>query len=225
MPTYRAYAIVGAVAAIATLVATPLVRRLAIRIGAVVEPDERRIHTRPTPRWAASRCSWASARRWRPRGRWTAFNDVFLQSSEPLGVLPAAVMVLVGSADDLREWSAPAKVAGQVLSATLLWWFGVVMFYFSLPFLDLVVLSNDIKPLVTVLWVLGIANAINLIDGLDGLAAGITAIASGAFFLTPPFAVGASASARHPHIASCSRSSCSACAWALPVNSIPRVAS
>jgi UDP-GlcNAc:undecaprenyl-phosphate/decaprenyl-phosphate GlcNAc-1-phosphate transferase len=184
MPTYRAYAIVGAVAAIATLVATPLVRRLAIRIGAVVEPDERRIHTRPTPTLggvamfvgfcAALATAWSM----------DSFHDVFLQSSEPLGVLlAAAVMVLVGSADDLREWSAPAKVAGQVLSATLLWWFGVVMFYFSLPFLDLVVLSNDIKPLVTVLWVLGIANAINLIDGLDGLAAGITAIASGAFFL------------------------------------------
>ena len=57
------------------------------------------------------------------------------------------------------------------------------MFYFRLPFLDVLVLSDDWIPLVTVLWVLGMSQAINLIDGLDGLAAGIVAIGAGAFFL------------------------------------------
>jgi len=60
---------------------------------------------------------------------------------------------------------------------------GVAMFYFRVPFADFIVLSPDLQPLVTVLWVAGMANAINLIDGLDGLAAGIVAIAAGAFFL------------------------------------------
>jgi UDP-GlcNAc:undecaprenyl-phosphate GlcNAc-1-phosphate transferase len=69
-------------------------------------------------------------------------------------------------------------VAGVVLA-----YFGVTMFYFRIPFLDVMVLGSDIAPLVTVLWLVGMANAVNLIDGLDGLAAGIVAIASGTFFL------------------------------------------
>ena len=62
-------------------------------------------------------------------------------------------------------------------------WFGVTMYYFRLPFLGVFVLSDDWIPLVTVLWLLGMTQAINLIDGLDGLAAGIVAIGAGAFFL------------------------------------------
>ena len=52
------------------------------------------------------------------------------------------------------------------------------MFYFRVPFFDVVILSSDWTPLVTVLWLLGMTQAINLIDGLDGLAAGIVAIAA-----------------------------------------------
>ena len=57
------------------------------------------------------------------------------------------------------------------------------MFYFRIPFADFIVLSPDLGFLVTVLWVVVLANAVNLIDGLDGLAAGVVAIAAGAFFL------------------------------------------
>ncbi len=85
--------------------------------------------------------------------------------------------------DDLREVSAPAKVAGQVFAASVLGLAGVVMFYFRVPFFDFYVLSPDLGFLVTVLWVVGMANAVNLIDGLDGLAAGVIAIAAGAFFV------------------------------------------
>ena len=57
------------------------------------------------------------------------------------------------------------------------------MYYFRIPFVVVLVLSDDWIPLITVLWLLGMTQAINLIDGLDGLAAGIVAIAAGAFFL------------------------------------------
>ena len=69
-------------------------------------------------------------------------------------------------------------MAGIVLS-----YFGATMFYFRVPFFDVVILSSDWTPLVTVLWLLGMTQAINLIDGLDGLAAGIVAIAATSFFL------------------------------------------
>ena len=57
------------------------------------------------------------------------------------------------------------------------------MFYFRVPFSDVYSVGADWVPLVTVIWLLLMANAVNLIDGLDGLAAGIVAIASGTFFL------------------------------------------
>jgi len=57
------------------------------------------------------------------------------------------------------------------------------MLWFRVPFGEIVSVSPDLAPLVTVLWVLALANAVNLIDGLDGLAAGVVAIAAGAFAL------------------------------------------
>jgi UDP-GlcNAc:undecaprenyl-phosphate GlcNAc-1-phosphate transferase len=116
--------------------------------------------------------------------RLDAFHLVFTSSSEPLGVvLGAAIIFTVGLLDDLYEWSAPAKVSGIVLAGGVMSLLGITMFYFRIPFFGLVVLSPDLAPLVTVLWVAGMANAVNLIDGLDGLAAGTVAIAAGAFFL------------------------------------------
>jgi UDP-GlcNAc:undecaprenyl-phosphate/decaprenyl-phosphate GlcNAc-1-phosphate transferase len=114
-----------------------------------------------------------------------AFDVVFDNNSEPLGVLIAAAAIFtVGFIDDIKEISAPAKVIGTVVAGVALVWFGVVMFSFRLPFYDgPIILSDDLKPLITVLWLLGISQAINLIDGLDGLAAGIVAIGAFAFFL------------------------------------------
>jgi UDP-GlcNAc:undecaprenyl-phosphate GlcNAc-1-phosphate transferase len=60
---------------------------------------------------------------------------------------------------------------------------GVTMFYFRVPFFGVIQLSSDWVPIVTVVWLLGMVQAINLIDGLDGLAAGIVAIGSTAFFI------------------------------------------
>jgi UDP-GlcNAc:undecaprenyl-phosphate GlcNAc-1-phosphate transferase len=122
------------------------------------------------------------------------FQPLFANNSEPLGVvLGAIVMFGVGLADDLKKstthdgvaegLSAPAKVTGMVVAGAVLAYFGVTMFYFRIPFFDIVTIGQDLAPLVTVLWLIGMANAINLIDGLDGLAAGIVAIASGTFFL------------------------------------------
>jgi UDP-GlcNAc:undecaprenyl-phosphate GlcNAc-1-phosphate transferase len=112
------------------------------------------------------------------------FDPVFRTSSEALGVvLGATIMFVVGAIDDLRESSPPAKLAGQALAGSVLTLFGVTMLYFRVPFGDTIALSPDLAPLLTVFWIIGMANAVNLIDGLDGLAAGIVAIAAGAFAL------------------------------------------
>jgi UDP-GlcNAc:undecaprenyl-phosphate GlcNAc-1-phosphate transferase len=182
-PTLASYAAVFGVAAAATFLLTFLTRRLAIRFGAVVMPDESRVHTKPLPTSGASLflgflVAMAVASRVGP------FRPVFEGSSEPLAVvLAASVMFAIGMLDDLLEVSPPAKMAGIVFSGSVLSLLGVVMIYLRIPFLDLLGISPDLAPLLTVVWVAGMANAINFIDGLDGLAAGIVAIAAGAFFL------------------------------------------
>jgi len=163
---------------------TPVVRRLAERRGAVAEPDERHVHEVPTATIGGLAMIVAFLAALLVAWRLDHFNPVFDGSTAPLGVALAAVVIFaVGLTDDLREISAPAKVAGMVLAGSILSIAGVSILYFRIPFYDLVVLSPDLSALLTVVWVLGMANAVNLIDGLDGLAAGIVAIASGAFFL------------------------------------------
>jgi UDP-GlcNAc:undecaprenyl-phosphate/decaprenyl-phosphate GlcNAc-1-phosphate transferase len=177
------YGLVLAVAALATWVFGFWVRRASVRLGAVVLPDERHVHAVPTPTAGGAAMFAAVLLAMFVASRLGRFDAAF-ESSEPLGVvLAAAVMFLVGLVDDFREVSAPAKLAGQVLAGTVLSFLGVTMFYFRVPFLDIVSISPDLAPLLTVLWVVAIANAVNLIDGLDGLAAGIVAIAAGAFFV------------------------------------------
>ena len=184
MPDLAGYVFVGFIAAFVTMVTTPVVRRVALHFGWVVPPDDRRVHAQPTPAiggvamflglGAAMGAAWQMDR----------FSTLFRNNSEPLGVLlAAAVIFAVGLIDDLRPISAPAKVTGIVIAGAILAWFGVTMFYFRVPFSDVYSVGADWVPLVTVIWLLLMANAVNLIDGLDGLAVGIVAIASGTFFL------------------------------------------
>jgi UDP-GlcNAc:undecaprenyl-phosphate GlcNAc-1-phosphate transferase len=185
MPTTAAYVMVFAVAVIVTFAATPVMRRLADRLDVVALPSDRAVHAEPMPMLGgvamliglltALLVAWLSG----------AFPAMFEGTTTVLGVaVGAAIMCGVGTLDDVRDVSAPAKTAGMVLAASAMYLFGVSLLYFRIPFIDgLVVLGPDLAPLISVLWVLGMANAVNLIDGLDGLAAGIVAIASGSFFL------------------------------------------
>lgn len=184
MPDTAGYLFIGAVAAIVTFIATPLTVRLALRRGWVVAPDERRVHQVPTPHVGGIAMFLgfvvALALAWR-MGR---FSPIFNNNSEPMGVLLAALVIFAtGLVDDVREISSPAKVTGTVIAGLFLVWFGATMFYFRVPFVDVFVLSDDWVPLITILWLIGMSQAINLIDGLDGLAAGIVAIAAASFFL------------------------------------------
>jgi UDP-GlcNAc:undecaprenyl-phosphate GlcNAc-1-phosphate transferase len=185
MPTTTAYVVVFGVALATTFAVTPLFRWGATRLGVVAEPTERAVHTTPIPYLGglamlvgflvAMGVAWVSG----------AFPAMFEGTSGPLGVaLGAVILCAVGTLDDVRDVSAPAKTAGIVFGGSVMYLLGVTLLYFRIPFVDgLIVLGPDLAPLATVLWVLGMANAVNLIDGLDGLAAGIVAIAAGSFFL------------------------------------------
>jgi UDP-GlcNAc:undecaprenyl-phosphate GlcNAc-1-phosphate transferase len=184
VPDTAGYLFIGVIAALVTFVSTPFVVKLATRMNWVVAPDERRVHKVPTPDVGGIAMFLgfivALAIAWK-MGR---FSPVFDNNSEPLGVLLAAIVIFsTGLVDDIREISSPAKVTGTVIAGLVLVYFGATMFYFRVPFLDVFVLSNDWIPLITILWLMGMSQAINLIDGLDGLAAGIVAIAAASFFL------------------------------------------
>jgi UDP-GlcNAc:undecaprenyl-phosphate GlcNAc-1-phosphate transferase len=116
--------------------------------------------------------------------RTSSFAAVFTSSTVPLGVALAAGMIFgVGLLDDLRDVSPPAKIAGTVVAGSVLSIAGVSILFFRIPFAGLISLSPDMSALLTVVWVIGMSTVINYIDGLDGLAAGIVAIAAAALLL------------------------------------------
>ena len=184
MPATGDYLIIGAVAAAVTFLATPIVGRIARRLDWVYYPNERTVHTEPMPAigglamFAGFIVAFATAR------LLDRFDPLFARNSEPRGIIAAAVVIVaVGLWDDVKGTAPPAKVTAIAIAGLALVQWGVTMYYFRFPFFDDALLSDDWVPLVTVLWLLGMTQAINLIDGLDGLAAGIVAIGAGAFFL------------------------------------------
>lgn len=184
MPEVGSYLVIGLVAAAVTFIATPAVGKVARRFGWVYLPNERTVHTEPLPDVGGLAMFIGFAIALLVAWAMNDFRSLFASNSEPLGVaIAAAVIFVTGFLDDVREISAPAKVFGTVLAGVVLVYFGVVMFAFRLPYLGALLVSPDLQPLVTVLWLLGMSQAINLIDGLDGLAAGVVAIGAFAFFL------------------------------------------
>ena len=184
MPSIGAYATVLVAVVVSTFASLFVIRRLAVRIGAVVRPDDRHVHERPTPTLGGLAMVIGVLVGMGVAWLLDAFDPVFTGSTEPVGVVLALVVIaVVGMIDDLRDVSAPAKMAGIVLAASILVIAGISILVLRVPFAGVFVLSNDWSYLLSVVWVVGLTNAINLIDGLDGLAAGIVAIAAATFFL------------------------------------------
>jgi UDP-GlcNAc:undecaprenyl-phosphate GlcNAc-1-phosphate transferase len=178
------YLIVMAVAVVATALAVPPLRVLSRRADAMAHPSDRSVHAEATPLLGGTALLIGVLAAFVVAWFIPELDPVFSTPGNVVGVAAAAVVMwLTGLVDDLRDISPPAKVAGMVLSGSMLTLVGLTIIYFRVPFLGFTVLPPDLSALVTVVWVVGMANVVNLIDGLDGLAAGIVAIASGAFFL------------------------------------------
>lgn len=171
-------------AALVTLATTPLFRWLSFRVDAVQRPDERRVHTQPTALLGGAAILLGFLAGFGVAWRLERFDEVFRAGTVPLGVVLGALVIFgVGQIDDLREVSPPAKLAGTVLAGSILSIAGVSILFFRVPFVGLLSLSPDMSALLTVLWVIGMSTAINYVDGLDGLAAGIVAIGAAALLL------------------------------------------
>jgi len=180
MGNIASYVAVLLVGVVVTLVANRPARVISVRIGYTAQPDERKVHQTVTPYGGGAAMLVGFCVALLAAFVIPSLRSVITSSHEMMGVLLATgVIFVVGVIDDFRDMSAPAKVAGQVLAASILYFSGCTMYQLKLPFAGFVVLGPSMLPIITAIWVFTLSNAVNLIDGLDGLAAGIVAIASG----------------------------------------------
>lgn len=175
------YLIVALAAMVVTLVATPVVRRIAISVGAITAVRERDVHTTPTPRLGGVAIWLGLAIAVAVGSQIDYFNPIFAGISPWAIVLGSAVVCLLGAADDIWDLDWLTKLVGQALAAVLLAWQGVQLF--TLPIAGLVVAAPSTWLFISVLVILVAMNAVNFVDGLDGLAAGMIAISATAFFV------------------------------------------
>lgn len=160
-----------------TFATTPIVRRLAYRIGAVDVPkDKRRVHKRPTPRIGGLAIIF---------GFMVAvccFNNDWSRSTISI-LIGAAILGVLGVIDDCKELDAKLKFLVQIAAALVVVLYGNLRIsvisnpnvFSETPYL---VLPTWLSITVTVIWIVFMTNAVNFIDGLDGLAAGVSAIMS-----------------------------------------------
>ena len=180
MSNVSSYVAILAIALITTLLVNRPARTLALKVGYTAMPDARKVHQKVTPYGGGAAMFVGLCVAGSIASIFPALRAVIVSSHEMLGVVfAAAIIFVVGLVDDFRDMSAPAKVAGEVLAASVLYFSGTTMYQIKLPFAGFIVLGPSMLPLLTAIWVFALSNAVNLIDGLDGLAAGIVAIASG----------------------------------------------
>lgn len=177
----RAYLYLFLVAAAVTYLTTPLVRRMARRIGAITPVRDRDVHAVPVPRMGGLAMFLGLVAALLV-GSQTSFLGPLFTEQAPWGILlGAGVVCSLGVADDLWDLDAITKFAGQALAAGLMAWQGVQ--FVVLPIGGVTIPSFGMLFVVSVFVVVVTINAVNFVDGLDGLAAGIVGIAGSAFFV------------------------------------------
>nr|WP_277999018.1 MraY family glycosyltransferase [Moorella sulfitireducens] len=152
-----------------SFIVTPFLCRVAPRLGAVDKPDARKVHHTPTPRLGGVAIY---------AGFLGAFALLGYHGDKYLGLLLGGTFImLVGLVDDLKNISPRLKLMGQIIAAAIVVAFGVRVEFLTNPFDGLLILGKLAIP-VTIFWLVGVTNALNLVDGLDGLAAGTSFIAA-----------------------------------------------
>jgi UDP-GlcNAc:undecaprenyl-phosphate/decaprenyl-phosphate GlcNAc-1-phosphate transferase len=161
------------VAFVAAILLTPLVKRLAFRLGAVDAPNYRKVHARIMPRLGGLAIYLAFMIGILLLKFVTNFQSDYLYAI----LIAATIIIITGIIDDMREISAKAKLLGQIVAACIVVFVGGIQIdNINLPFGGELEFGWLGIPF-TIVWIVGITNAINLIDGLDGLAAGVSTIA------------------------------------------------
>ena len=176
-------AIAFLLAFITAYVITPYTIRLAKKVGAVDIPNDRRVNKKPMPRLGglAVIAGFLVSGIYLIVTMYIEKNINFTAdglSKKMLGfLLGIFVLGITCFIDDVKNIKPLAKLAGQTLAAILVVSSGVLIDNFTIPFKENSVMLNEVfSYILTIGWIVGITNAINLIDGLDGLSSGITLI-------------------------------------------------
>ncbi|MGN6241360.1 MAG: MraY family glycosyltransferase [Cellulosimicrobium cellulans] len=189
----RVYLLVMLVAAVVTFLTTPFARWVALRTGAITAVRDRDVHTIPTPRLGGLAMLLGLVVAVVFASQMPFLESVFV--GEVAGRLVAdpriwgivggaAIVCLLGIADDIWDLDWMTKLAGQVLAAGLMATQGVVLYRLPLGIGDQqLIWSSRLQLAATILVVVVAMNAVNFVDGLDGLAAGLVAIGGTAFFV------------------------------------------
>ncbi|WP_105114437.1 glycosyltransferase family 4 protein [Streptococcus suis] len=181
MPFALKYIMVIISTMVVAAIATPLVRFLSFKVGAVDNPNARRINKVPMPSAGglAIFIAFALAALVFLPGIVTHvhYHGTYLHYVLPL-ILSSLIIVITGYIDDVKELGPAPKMFGIVLAATLIWFFTEFHFdSFKIPFGGpLLIFPTWLSFFLTVLWIVAITNAVNLIDGLDGLVSGVSII-------------------------------------------------
>ena len=157
MGNIASYVVVMLVGAFVTMVANRPARTISLRIGYTAQPDARKVHVKVTPYGGGAAMLVGFCVALVVAVAIPVLRAVITSSHEMMGVLLATgVIFVVGVLDDFREMSAPAKVAGQFLAASVLYFSGCTMYQLKLPFAGFVVLGPSILPVITAVWVLSL---------------------------------------------------------------------
>ena len=161
-----AYAFTFLVALAVTFVLTPVVKNFAIRIGAVDKPDARKVHHGLIPRLGGLAIY---------AGFMVSVIATIGFTYEMVGImLGATFLIAVGIADDVYSLPPKVKLLGQIIAAAIpVVIFNINIEWIDVPRLGIIYLPEIISLPLTIFWIIGFVNTVNLIDGLDGLAAGI----------------------------------------------------
>lgn len=179
----REYGLTLLVAAAVTYLLTPLMRRLAIAVGALHAARDRDVHVEPTPLLGGLAMYGGLAAGLLVASKLTPLGSVFAGTRVAGGLLLAGgLIVTVGFVDDRWGMGAISKLAAQVAAGVILVWSGALVAWLPLPGGSLSLDYNE-QVALTILVVVVTINAVNFIDGLDGLAAGVVGIGAAAFFL------------------------------------------
>ena len=152
------------IALVSSLVLVPLIRNISLRLGVVDTPKDDRWHKMPTPKVGgiAIFISFTVA----------LFVNVLISPQEEMQLallVGALITFFLGVLDDIKPLSPTAKLIGQILAAAVVVFFGRNLDFFDLEILNIIFTFG---------WLIGITNAINLLDNMDGLAGGIALIAA-----------------------------------------------
>lgn len=154
-----------------TLVTVPIAKKIAIHVGAMDIPNERKVHKKPMPRLGGLAIYFGFL------FGYMIFGDI---TNQMLSILIGSfVIVITGVIDDIKPISAKTKLMGQLLAAVIVVCYGGILLKDISAFGIYINFGYFAYP-ITILFILACVNCMNLIDGLDGLAGGISAI----FFLT-----------------------------------------